>query len=272
MNVAIRRRKENVECFNGETFKRTFENSSCSDCRLDDYFCQEGWSVHEDNSCVKDTRASAPDSDWIPKMNFRPIKAPGNQCLKEYDWPNDGGSDAPSNYPKPKEIFIAEINGFKSTSNRMTFGIHTKILLRFGSESDIDKSSGRWSVFFPKNIPDIYKRQFSLIEFSHLDKHNSSIEFTLVYPGIYTINYDNGKESDSMILKAWIPVKRTMLYCPPYSQVNHKNEFIVRVSSIDDEWLRPDWEKYNFYGDMSHHWYGDLPDSATYSNGAAQPI
>ena len=60
-----------------------------------------------------------------------------------------------------------------------------------------------------------------------------------------------------------------MLYCPPYSQVNHKNEFIVRVSSIDDEWLRPDWEKYNFYGDMSHHWYGDLPDSATYSNGAA---
>ena len=35
MNVAIRRRKENVECFNGETFKRTFENSSCSDCRLD---------------------------------------------------------------------------------------------------------------------------------------------------------------------------------------------------------------------------------------------
>ena len=161
---------------------------------------------------------------------------------------------------------------------------HTKILLRFGSESDVDKTSGRWSVFFPKNIPDIYKRQFSLIEFSHLDKHNSSIEFTLVYPGIYTINYDNGKESDSMILKgktwnlnesifymflAWIPVKRTMLYCPPYSQVNHKNEFIVRVSSIDDEWLRPDWEKYNFYGDMSHHWYGDLPDSATYSNGAA---
>ena len=35
MNVAIRRRKENVECFNGETFKRTFENSSCTDCRLD---------------------------------------------------------------------------------------------------------------------------------------------------------------------------------------------------------------------------------------------
>ena len=35
MNVKIRRRKENVECFNGETFKRTFENSSCSDCRLD---------------------------------------------------------------------------------------------------------------------------------------------------------------------------------------------------------------------------------------------
>ena len=90
---------------------------------IQDYFCQEGWSVHEDNSCVKDTRASAPDSDWIPKMNFRPIKAPGNQCLKEYDWPNDGGSDAPSNYPKPKEIFIAEINGFKSTSNRMTFGM-----------------------------------------------------------------------------------------------------------------------------------------------------
>ena len=83
----------------------------------------------------------------------------------------------------------------------ITYFRHTKILLRFGSESDIDQSSGRWSVFFPKNIPDIYKRQFSLIEFSHLDKHNSSIEFTLVYPGIYTINYDNGKESDSMILK-----------------------------------------------------------------------
>ena len=77
----------------------------------------------------------------------------------------------------------------------------TKILLRFGSESDIEKSSGRWSVFYPKNIPDVYKRQFSLIEFSHLDKHNSSIEFTLVYPGIYTVNYDNGKESDSIILK-----------------------------------------------------------------------
>jgi len=56
-------------------------------------------------------------------MNFRPIKAPGNQCLKEYDWPDNGGSDAPSNYPKPKEIFIAEINGFKSVSNRMTFGM-----------------------------------------------------------------------------------------------------------------------------------------------------
>ena len=41
-------------------------------------------------------------------MNFRPIKAPGNRCLKEYDWPDNGGSDTPSNYPKPKEIFIAE--------------------------------------------------------------------------------------------------------------------------------------------------------------------
>ena len=57
-------------------------------------------------------------------MNFRPIKAPGNRCLKEYDWPDNGGSDdAPSNYPKPKEIFIDEINGIKSSSNRLTFGM-----------------------------------------------------------------------------------------------------------------------------------------------------
>lgn len=112
---------------------------------------------------------------------------------------------------------------------------HTKILLRFGSESDIDQSSGRWSVFFPKNIPDIYKRQFSLIEFSHLDKHNSSIEFTLVYPGIYTINYDNGKESDSMILKGKTQTQGIANYLNFYSLDSRKKNDAILSSLFSSE-------------------------------------
>ena len=54
---------------------------------IQDYFCQEGWDVAEDNSCRrKDGTTNAESDDWVPKNNFIPIKAPGNQCTKEYEW------------------------------------------------------------------------------------------------------------------------------------------------------------------------------------------
>ena len=39
----------------------------------------------EDNNCKKiDT--TTPDDDFFPKLNFKPIKAPGNKCQSEFNW------------------------------------------------------------------------------------------------------------------------------------------------------------------------------------------
>ena len=59
----------------------------------------------EDNSCKKiDT--STPDDDFFPKQNFRPIKAPGNKCQKEFDWV---ASD--TIYGDSVQIEVESING-----------------------------------------------------------------------------------------------------------------------------------------------------------------
>lgn len=87
MEMKFMRRKVDASCYNGADFKRSIFNHSCEQCSIKDYFCQSGSVVTEDKRCKNVDRSSSASSPYmIKKSNLRPIKAPGNQCVKEYNW------------------------------------------------------------------------------------------------------------------------------------------------------------------------------------------
>ena len=114
MELKFTRRKSDSKCYNGEDFKRKVFNQSCPDCKMSDYFCQSGWKVTEDNRCKNNDQSSDADAPYtIGKSNIRPIKAPGNTCMNEFNW-----SRPKDNRPVKSQSTLLNVKIANSTSTR----------------------------------------------------------------------------------------------------------------------------------------------------------
>ena len=121
MKVTFKRRKTEVSCLNGPQFKRDRNETNCPDCQLDDYFCSSGWKPTEDFRCRNDDHSSqAEDPSMIKKTNLRPIKAPGNKCVKEFDWVNHDFSG--------KEINLRILDDNGKPSTKITYPMYVNAI------------------------------------------------------------------------------------------------------------------------------------------------
>ena len=68
----------------------------------------------------KDGTTDSPDHDWFPKLNFKPIKAPGNQCQKEFNWASSDNVGDTTNL----DIYIKDVNGRPPSNNEQ---VHFKV-------------------------------------------------------------------------------------------------------------------------------------------------